>query len=271
MSVSTEVDIANLALQRLGQPVISTVTESSRDATIVNQLYDQNRDYCLMLADWDSLIHRQVMTRAGRVAITGVAASSPVAVTMTGHVFVANELVTIEDVVGTTELNDNRYRVYSYTSTAITLYDTSGDAVDGTGYTAWVSGGYAYRDPGSNWSYVYDVPSATLRVLGVLDADFGEDESYSWLHERGLLYCDVEEAGLKFIKKDTDPSLYESDLVELIATRLSWLIAMRIHADKELRNATYQEFQAILARGKLTNASGSASADESADRWTDAR
>jgi len=271
MAVSTEVDIANLALQRLGQPIISTMTESSRDANVVNQLYSQNRDYCLMLADWDCLIHRQVMDRAGKVAISGATAADPVVVTCATHTYVTNELVTIEDVTGMTELNDGTFRVYAYTSVTLSLYDTNGSSLDGTGYSAWVSGGSVYLAPGGNWSYVYDTPSNCLRAIAVLNSEFGEDESYLWVHERGHIYTDEDNAGLRYVKKETDPSKYESDLVELIATRLSWLIAMRIHADKELRNATYQEFSAVQARAKLTNAAGSVSGDESADLWINAR
>src|SRR4030042_3821298 len=137
MSVSTAVDIANIALQRLGQPTITTLTESSRDAPICNQLYDQNRDYCLMLADWDCLLKRQTLARAGKVAISGAAAADPVEVTCATHTFIANELIHVESVAGMIQLNDLSYRVYSYTSTTITLYGLDGESIDGSGYTAW--------------------------------------------------------------------------------------------------------------------------------------
>lgn len=267
--VSAEVDIANQALQMLGEPVIATMTESSRDAEVCNQLYDQNRDWCLMVAPWDCITHRATLTRAGKVAIAGATAADPVVVTCTGHVFVANELVTIESVAGMTDLNDNIYRIYSYTSVAITLYDTDGTTANGTSFSAWTSGGYVYRYPGQNWSYIYDVPSTALRVLGVLDAEWGESDEYIWQKERTLLWCNVEYASVKYLKKETDPSLYESDLVELMASRLAWMVSMRIHSDRALRDSVERAYNNALARAKLVNAPGMTSGDAPERLWTE--
>lgn len=267
--VSTEVDIANIALQRLGQPAIATMTESSRDATICNQLYDQNRDYCLMLADWDCITNRQVLARAGKTAISGATAVDPVVVSLATHTFVSNELVVVESVTGMTELNDNTYRIYTYTSGTLTLYDTDGSSVDGSGYTAWVSGGYVYRDPSANWNYVYDLPTDCLKVLTVVDDSGGEDDSYTWKKERSHLYCDVENAGVKYLKKETDPSLYESDLVEVMAARLAWFVSMRIHADKSLRNEIQSEMERAIYRAKMTNAAGRSDGGEPAQPWAE--
>lgn len=256
MSVSASVDIANIALQRLGQPTISTLTESSRDASICNQLYDQNRDYCLMLADWDCLVQRAVLTRAGKIAITGITKADPVVVSCTGHVFINNELVYVESVSGMTQINQSSFRVYSYTSGAITLYDLDGTTANGSAWSAWTSGGYVYREPGANWAFAYDLPSDCLKVLEVMDAWGGTSDEYAWQKERTHLYTNIENAGIKYVKKETDPSKYESDLVEVLAARLAWYISMRIHSDKNLRMEVYQEMNAALARAKMTNSQG---------------
>jgi len=271
MAVTAEVDIANMALQRLGQPTISTMTESSRDASICNQLYDQNRDYCLMLCDWDCLVHREFLPYAGSVAIAGATAANPVVVTCTGHLYVDGELVTIQSVAGMTELNDNVYRVYSYTSTTITLYDTDGTTTNGSGYTAWTSGGRVLRYGGDNWVYVYDIPTDCLKVLAVLDDEFGEHTSYEWRKERTFLYTNIEDAGIKFVKIETDPTLYEADLVEVIAARLAWFVSMRVHSDKQLRAEVRAEAMSAMARARITNAEGKQDGGPPDDLWTDAR
>ena len=269
-SVSAAVDIANLALQRLGQPTISTLTEVSRDANIVNQLYNQNRDYCLMLTDWDCLVKRQVLDKASSVAMTGATAADPVVVTCTGHVFINNQLVYIESVTGMTQLNGNTYRIWDSTSLAITLYDTDGTTTNGSGYTAWTSGGVVRRAPGADWGYVYDLPTDCLRVLKVLDSEFGYDDSYKWKKEKTFIHTDISNAGISYIKQESDPSLYEPDLVEVIAARLTWLVSMRIHADKTLRREIYQELQAAMARARITNAAGAESTDEPETPWVKA-
>ena len=270
-SITANVDIANMALQRLGQPAISTLTEVSRDATVANNLFSQNRDYCLMLADWDCLAQRAVLTRSGKVAMSAATAANPVHVTATGHVFIANELVFVESVTGMTQLNGNTYRVYAIGTNSLTLYDLDGTTADGSGFTAWVSGGYVYRSPGANFAYAYDLPSDCIKVLKVLDANFAEDTQYTWRKERNFIYTDVVNAGVEYIKQITDPTLYEPDLVEVIVSRLAWFVGMRIHSDKTLRDRTYQEMQAAVARAKMTNSAGRQDQGEPEELWADVR
>ena len=60
----------------------------------------------------------------------------------TAHNLVRGDEIEINQIVGTIELNNRRYRVHGVpTSTSITLSDTSFNNVDATGYTAYVSGG----------------------------------------------------------------------------------------------------------------------------------
>ena len=274
-SVSAVVDVVNMSLQRLGQPTVATMTESSRDASIANQLYAQNRDYCLLLTDWDCLIKRQTMTRSGKITISAATAASPVHLTVSGHTYIANELVTVEDAGGMTQLNNNIYRVFAAGADTMTLYATDGTALDGSGFTAYTSGGSLYRYPGNDFSYAYDLPTDCLRVVKVLDETFGYDTARSidgnrW-KERTFVYTDLENAGLMYLKQETDPSLYEPDLVEVIVARLTWFIAMRIHADKTLREQCLKEFQGATARAKLTNATGSGDEGEPAKLWAKVR
>ncbi len=270
-SVTANVDMANMALQRLGQPTISSLTESSRDANICNQLFAQNRDYCFGLTDWDCLTMRSVLTRAGKVAISAATAANPVVLTASGHVFIADELVTVESITGMTQLNGNTYRVYSYTSGTITLYDLDGSTADGSGFTAWVSGGYVYRAPGADHSFAYDLPSDCIKVISVLDSNFGESDDYDWRKERSIIFTDISNAGVKYIKQVTDPTLYEADLVEVIVSRLAWFIGMRVHSDKTLRDRCYKEMSAAIALAKLTNAAGERSVEEPEELWADVR
>ncbi|KKU10200.1 MAG: hypothetical protein UX14_C0023G0007 [Parcubacteria group bacterium GW2011_GWF1_45_5] len=87
---------------------------------------------------------------AFRALIAGVTAADPVVVTTTAaHGFQTNQIVRITDLGsdmptarGMDQLNNNRYQIVVLTSTTFSLKDpVSGEPVDGTGYTAWVSGG----------------------------------------------------------------------------------------------------------------------------------
>jgi hypothetical protein len=108
-------------------------------------------------------------------------------------------------------------------------------------------------------------------VWEILDEQFGRDERYLWRKERTRLYANVEHAGIVYTKQETDPSLYEPDLVEVMVSRLAWYIGMRIHSDKNLRADMRGEYQAALARAKLTNAMGSEGTPEPEALWSDVR
>lgn len=75
-------------------------------------------------------------------AITGATQANPVVITSAAHGRTTGDLVEINNVVGMTELNGN-----TYTITVLTASTFSLDGIDGTGYTAYTSGG--------DWDLVY--------------------------------------------------------------------------------------------------------------------
>lgn len=68
--------------------------------------------------------------------ITAATAANPVVVSSVAHGYSNGDLVDIEDVIGMTELNGNRYTVANKTADT---YELSG--IDGSAFTAYVSGG----------------------------------------------------------------------------------------------------------------------------------
>lgn len=79
-------------------------------------------------------------------AISGATQASPVVLTTAAHGITVGERVRarVTKVEGMTELNDisrNPYLFESVSSTTGALYDLDGNAIDGTGFTAYTSGG----------------------------------------------------------------------------------------------------------------------------------
>lgn len=72
----------------------------------------------------------------GSVAITAATQANPVQITAAGHGRTTGDLVQIGDVVGMTQINDKIYTVTVIDADNLTL-----DGVDGTGFTAYSSGG----------------------------------------------------------------------------------------------------------------------------------
>lgn len=272
MAVTAAVDIANIALSRLGEATITTLTAAGRNAEIVNELYGDDRNYCLMLFDWSCLTHRQTLARSGKFTITAATAANPVVLTTSAtHTLLANELLTVESVSGMTDLNGGVFRIFSLTSTTITLYDTTGATLNGTSYTAYTSGGFTYRWPGADWEWVYDLPSDCLRVLNLLDEEFGFDPTYTWRKERDFIFTDIENAGVQYTRADTDVTVYEEELIELIATRLAWHCSRRINGLAPYEQMMHQDYSEALARAKVANARGQQDEGEPPILWTSVR
>ena len=90
------------------------------------------------------------ITSLGEATVTGVSQANPPVVTCSGgHNFIEGQQVKFASVGGMTDLNGNFYTVKNPSSTNFELYDASTssvsatDPVDGTGFSAYTSGGTA--------------------------------------------------------------------------------------------------------------------------------
>jgi hypothetical protein len=80
--------------------------------------------------------------------ITDATRSNPVIVTMTGHGYANGQLIqNVTGVAGMTQLNGNDYYAGNVTANTVELFSDAGlaNSVDGTGFSAYVSGGSATR------------------------------------------------------------------------------------------------------------------------------
>ncbi|MBX9738074.1 MAG: hypothetical protein K2X32_14220 [Phycisphaerales bacterium] len=82
--------------------------------------------------------------------ITGVSIANPCVINSAAHPFFPGDVVWIDGIVGTTQLNGSFARVTATAANTVTL------AVDSTGFTAWTSGGTLAR--------MTDAGAYTLRV-----------------------------------------------------------------------------------------------------------
>jgi len=79
------------------------------------------------------------------VVITGATAAEPVVITAAAHGFSDGEHVKILSVEGMVDLNENVYVVASAATNSFALNDDDGNDIDGTEFTAYVSGGTAQK------------------------------------------------------------------------------------------------------------------------------
>lgn len=129
------------ATNRPGTLFIKEVKDSTHTTRLIKFEYNEEQAYALEFGDQYIRIYSNggVVLEATQT-ITGATQANPVVVTINSHPYVNGDQVYISDVGGMTELNG---KFYTVANKATNTFELSG--VDGTGYTAYDTGGTAQR------------------------------------------------------------------------------------------------------------------------------
>lgn len=134
------------AQNRAGTYFIAEVKDSSKRHRLIPFQFSTQQAYCLEFGN----LTMRVVKDAGQVlegdkTISGATQANPVVVTATGHSYSNGDWIVISAVVGMTELNGKTFVVTNKAANTFELYDVDGNPIDGTGYTAYTSGGVANK------------------------------------------------------------------------------------------------------------------------------
>jgi hypothetical protein len=126
---------------RAGFEYVKEVKDSSETVRLIPFEFNDEQSYALVFGDQ----HMRVVTNAGTVleadkVITGATQANPVELTVASHSYSTGDEVFVSSVGGMTELNN---RFFVITSTGANTFTLDGE--DGTGHTAYTSGGTAAR------------------------------------------------------------------------------------------------------------------------------
>lgn len=127
--------------------------------------------------------------------ITGATAASPVVVTAASHGFANGDTIPIDGIVGMTELNGRRFKIAGVTTNTFELVDE-----DGTGYTAYVSGGTAARE-----FIEITNGNATSNNTITWTASAGADSYNVYRESNGIFGWVGKTEALTFTEKNIDP------------------------------------------------------------------
>ena len=135
--VHAEGGISNKA----GATFVKEVKDSDHQTRMITFEFNDEQAYALEFGNlYMRVIQNGSAVLESDTTISGATQADPVVITDTGHPYSNNDQVFISDIVGMTELNNKFYRVANKTANTYELFD-----VDGTGFTAYVSGGVAAR------------------------------------------------------------------------------------------------------------------------------
>lgn len=160
---NSKIELVQMALGKLGigsARMPSTLDQAgSNEAYHANLVFDDVLKELLVEHPWSFAQKRLALTAAvpadtsrtidddtfAPIAITGATQASPVVITSDNHGLVNGDKIVITGVAGMTELNGNVYYVTNKTNDTFSLVDEDGDNIDGTGFTAYTSGGQVQR------------------------------------------------------------------------------------------------------------------------------
>lgn len=135
------------AARRPGTQFITCAKFSNKKIRLVPFEFSTEQAYVLEFGDLYIRFFRDngSVVEASK-AITGATQADPVNLTIVGHGYSVGDEIAVSGVVGMTELNGKRFRVDTVPGVDnITIEDKDGVTIDGTGFTAYVSGGIAEK------------------------------------------------------------------------------------------------------------------------------
>ena len=134
------------AARRSGTQFVAEVKNSAAKTRLIPFEFSTTQTYMLEFGNQYIRFYKdngQILE--SDVTISGATQANPVVITATGHSYDNGDEISITGVVGMTELNNKRYLVANKTTNTFEITDIDGNNIDGTGFTAYTSGGVANR------------------------------------------------------------------------------------------------------------------------------
>lgn len=131
---------------RSGTVHVLQVKNSAHETYLAEFRFSNDQAYMLEMGDqYIRVFKDRVPVKETATNITGATTADPVVITSSSHGYSNGDWVYISGVVGMTELNDRWYIVANSTTNTYELTDLNGDNIDGSGFTAYTSGGIAEK------------------------------------------------------------------------------------------------------------------------------
>jgi len=134
------------AARRSGTQFVAEVKDSSAKTRLIPFEFSTTQTYILEFGNQYIRFYKdngQILE--SDVTISGATQANPVVITATGHSYDNGDEISISSVAGMTELNGKKYLVANKTTNTFEITDVDGTNIDGTGFTAYTSGGVANR------------------------------------------------------------------------------------------------------------------------------
>lgn len=277
---SSQLDICNRALQKIGGTGLTDLNGTDVYTTALNRVYTDALEYELRTHNWNFAIRRTTLS-APTITITAITAAEPPVVTYTGTDPSNGDRIYIESVAGMTEVNNQYYRIADVNTGANTLELTDeddGTDVDGTGFTAYTTGGTGTICPAWGWTRKFAVPSSFIRLIevdgmyGVSAVLGGIGQSSDYTLESGYIVCnDAGPIFIRYIYAETDVTKWDSMFKEAMACRIAMELSTEIKQDDQNWQKLKTDYMMVIAQAKQADAIETPGEVMPASDWLTAR
>jgi len=172
---------------RAGTTFIAEVKDSSKRVREIPFIFNDDQTYVLEFGDQYMRVHRQgVQLTESAVVISAATQANPVVITAVTHGYTDGDEVVLADINGMTELNGRNFKINNSTTNTFELQDMDGVDLDGTGYTAYTSGGNSYK--------VYEISTPYLEA-DLQELDFAQSGDVVTITHTNYLQRDLSRTG----------------------------------------------------------------------------
>jgi len=258
MGLTTDVEICNLALAKMGHNAAITAaqlaTPSNPASRQCNRLYEPERDLVMQSHPWGFAMQRVVYDVDDfDDIITGTTAASPVVVTGT-DISVANIVEGAGVYLWGTGIDDLDKKMFIATTVVdaaetFELYQIDRTTkVNGAAFGV-ATAGYARLRPLWEYEYMFKLPADCLQVHKVDGKDTG------FKQEGGFLLTNSDEPQVKYVKLITTVSAYPKSFINCFATKLAAELAVALGEKSITKAKLLEELLVIhLPEAKRLNA-----------------
>ena len=260
---ASSTEICNNALTLIGARRIVSVNDPSKEGRACNDNYDISRKALLRLHPWNFATMRKVFTRTVISSVVDDGSGQCLVTTATAHGLTIGDLVIVEDVAGTTEVNTTGSTISANTTTSFTLPIAF--------VNAYTSGGYCLKTSLFGYKYKFTLPSDFLRIhtlADTADVALAEDE---WKIEGLFLLTDYTDLRLRYIFDCSDTTLFDALFDEAVALMLATKIAFKISGSEMQVDNLQRRLRDVVGKARFVDSVEEPSRQMDSDEWIRAR
>lgn len=262
-------EAANGALRKLGASKITALAGTDDVSVLMNDRIDICKKALLRMHPWNFAVKRKKIRPYLDVAVSNVTFVSPelleVTHTALTAVYAIGDWVTLKGVEGAIEANGT-WEVQAIPAGTTTRVTAPGV----TSLTTYVAStnDYIRRTPAFEYSFIYALPSDSLRILRVDD----QSANPNWRIEGGHLISDIDdELEVKYVYDVTDYTKMDADFYELLQTYLAADTAYRITQSSTLKDQMQKELRTLMAKARFDDSTEDSMETLGAEDWLLAR